>query len=169
MKTLLSFVLTVISFTCLHSFAQDNPLFRHLPPDASNIFQINIPAITSKLNWQDLIGKLPMKPKDNKSGHIMEMMKNPFATGINITKDFFVAATDKGNPDSAVYTTILFHLLDSAKFVAFMTRQTPGLRFFSYPNKGRAAGKGKYGAAWNKDFAILTMVQPGGSAYASHY
>ena len=161
MKQLLSCFLFFSSFVNLHSFAQDNPLFRHLPPDATSVYQVNVPALVSKLNWQDLIGKFPMNPKDNKSGHMMEMMKNPFATGINITKDFFVTETVKGNLDSVTYTTILFHLADSAKFVAFLSKQEPGLRFFSYPNKGRAAGKDKYGVAWDKDFAVITIIKPG--------
>lgn len=169
MKKLRFFLLVIISFTSLHSFAQDNPLFRHLPPDANSIYQINVPAITAKLNWMDLVGKFPMNPKAKSGQDMMNIMKNPFATGIDISKDIFIATADKGNPDSAVYTTVLFHLLDSGKFVAYMTQQTPGLRFFSYPNKGRAAGKDKYGAAWDKDFAILTIVQPGsGAATPSH-
>ncbi len=161
MKKHLSFWLLLSSFIGLHSFAQDNPLFRHLPPDAASVYQVNIPALVSKLNWQDLIGKLPMNPKDNKSGHMLEMMKNPFSTGINITKDFFVTETDKGNPDSAAYTTIIFHLADSAKFVAFLSQQEQGLRFFPYPNKGRAAGKDKYGVAWDKEVAVITIIKPG--------
>jgi hypothetical protein len=169
MKKHLSFSLLLSSFISLHSFAQDNPLFRHLPPDATSVYQVNVPALVSKLNWQDLIGKLPMNPKDNKSGHMMEMMKNPFATGINITKDFFVTETDKGNPDSATYTTIVFHLADSAKFVAFLSKQEQGLRFFNYPNKGRAAGKDKYGVAWDKEVAVITIIKPGGGDQPSSY
>jgi hypothetical protein len=161
MKTLLSLLLIAISLTSLHSFAQDNPLFRHLPPDATAVFQVNVPALASKLSWQELAQKMSMAPK-GKSDRMMDMMKNPLITGIDIAKDFFVAETDKDDPNSATYTTIILHLADSAKFVAFLRKQEPGLRFFNYPNKGRgAAAKDKYGAAWDKDFAVLTIVKPG--------
>src|SRR5258708_3462951 len=162
MKTLLSSFLIALSFTGLPGFAQDNPLFRHLPPDATSIYQVNVPVLASEIPWQELAQKMATAPK-GKSDQMMEMMKNPLLTGIDITKDFFIAATDKGNPDSATYITILAHLADSAKFVAFLSKQEPGLRFFSYPNKGRAAGKDQYGAAWNKDLAVLTIVKPGGT------
>lgn len=164
MRTHLSFLLIALSFTSLSVLAQDNPLFRHLPPDATSIYQVNVPALVSKLPWQELAQKIASAPKgkSDKSEHMMEMMQNPLATGINITKDFFIAETNKGNADSPAYITILVHLADSAKFVAFLTKQEPGLRFFSYPNKGRAAGKNQYGAAWDKDLAVLTIVKPAG-------
>jgi len=169
MKKLLSPFLFVISFISLHSFAQDNPLFSHLPPEATSVFQINVPALASKIPWQDLMGKMPMKPKDASQQKMMDILKNPFATGINITKDFFITATDKSGPDSVTITSIIFHLADSAKFVAFMTKQEPGIRFFNLP-KGRTAGKGEYGVAWDKDLAVVTMIKPDtGTFYTAPY
>src|SRR5882762_3631379 len=100
MKTLLSPFLIVISFLSLHSFAQDNPLFSHLPPEATSVYHINVPALASKIPWQDLMTKMPMKPKDASHQKMMDIMKNPFATGINITKDFFITETGKSGADS---------------------------------------------------------------------
>ncbi|HWK02092.1 MAG TPA: DUF4836 family protein [Puia sp.] len=162
MKTLLSSFLIAFVLTSFQGVAQDNPLFRHLPPDATSIFQINVPVLVSKLPLQELAQKMATAPK-GKSDRMMAMMQNPLATGINITQDFFIAETDKGSPDSLGYVTIIVHLADSAKFVAFLTRQEPGLRFFSYPNKGRAAGKDQYGAAWDKDIAVITIVKAPGT------
>ena len=163
MKKLLSAFLIVLSFVSLGTFAQDNPIFRHLPPDATSIYQINVPALALKLPWQELAQKMASAPK-GKSDHMMQMMQNPLATGINITKELFVAETDKANPDSATYTTIILYLADSGKFAAFLNKQEPGLRFFSYPGKGRGAAKDKYGAAWNKEMAVLTIVKPAAQA-----
>lgn len=169
MKKLLSPFLFVISLISLHSFAQDNPLFSHLPLEATSVFQINVPALVSKIPWQDLMGKMPMKPKDASQQKMMDILKNPFATGINITKDFFITETGKSGPDSVTITSIIFHLADSAKFVAFMTKQEPGIRFFNLP-KGRTAGKGEYGVAWDKDLAVVTMIKPDtGTFYTAPY
>ncbi|HTI10269.1 MAG TPA: DUF4836 family protein [Puia sp.] len=169
MKTLLSPFLIVISFLSLQSFAQDNPLFSHLPPEASSVYHINVPVLASKIPWQDLMTKMPMKPKDDSHQKMMDIMKNPFATGINITKDFFITESGKTGADSVTITTIIFHLADSAKFVAFMMKQEPGLRYFNFP-RGRAAGKGEVGVAWDKDLAVVTMVKADtGTFYTNPY
>jgi hypothetical protein len=161
--------LIVISFLSLDSFAQDNPLFSHLPPEASSVYHINVPALAAKIPWQDLMTKMPMKPKDVSHQKMMDIMKNPFATGINITKDFFITETSKSGADSIIIATVIFHLVDSGKFVAFMMKQEPGLRFFNLP-KARTAGKGEYGVAWDKDLAVVTMIKSDtGTFYTNPY
>lgn len=161
MKTRLCFLLA-LGFINLHSFAQDNPLFRHVPPDATNVFQINVPVLASKLPWEELM-KMPMKPNGANQQKMMDMIKNPFATGVNITKDFFIAETDHADKGNDTIITVLFHLTDSAKFVAFLSKQEQGIRFFNLPN-GRAAGKGKFGVAWDNELAVVTMIKPGGES-----
>lgn len=158
-------LLAIATFICMGSFAQDNPLFRNIPPTANAVYQVNIPAITAKLSWSEIMGNIPpaklMTPRDES---FMNMLKDPAKSGIDIGKDIFMAE-DKSDPwDSISTTTIILHLQDSGRFIAYMRTQEPGLRIYPIPNKGkvRTAGKEKMGLAWNKELAVLVFVKPSG-------
>lgn len=148
-----------IFFAAAAGLAQDNPLFRHLPPDAGSIYHINIPVITAKLSWQDLAGLFPAVP-GHSGQDMIRISQDPSRAGIDIQQDLFVAATEKGAPDSVGFTTFILHLKDSAKWAAFLRQQTPGLRVRVHPGQIRTASKDKMGAAWNKDLAVIVEVHP---------
>jgi len=158
-------VLALVFFGQAAAYAQsapangDNPLFRHLPPDASDIYQINLPAINAKVSWEQLMAKVPAQKEDQKQ-EWLEFLKDPASAGIDIHQDMFITMANKDSQDSSGYTTFLVHLSDSAKFVSFLRTQVKGLRIFNYPGKGRGAGKDLTGAAWNKDLGIVTIVRP---------
>ncbi|HZE83588.1 MAG TPA: DUF4836 family protein [Puia sp.] len=157
----------VLILAATRSSAQDNPMFRHLPPNATSVFHVNIPVITGKMNWQELMGSIPPGKKNPSSMDLMAVLKDPAKAGMDISRDVFFTETRQTSPDSAVYTSFLVHLLDSAKFSAFLRNGTPGIRIVSYPGKIRSAAQGNVGVAWNKELAVIVSVSKsmtGGSA-----
>jgi hypothetical protein len=90
-------------------------------------------------------------------------IKDAAQAGIDIGKDIFLAISTKASPDSPVYTTWIVHLQDSAKFIAFLRNQGPGLRVLTHPGRVRSATKGNMSAAWNKDLAVIVAGSPVGS------
>ena len=137
----------------------DNPLFRHLPPDAHDVYHINLPALTSKVSWEEMTGRIPFPIKGENSAALVAMIKDPSLAGIDIHKDIFVTSTNNDNPDSTGYTTILVHLSDSGKFITFLRSREHGLRDISIPGKGRAAGKNLEATAWDKELAVVTIIK----------
>ena len=134
--------------------------FRHLPPDAAAVFQINLPALTSKVSWQQLTGSIPFPQKNNSDRDLVTIVKDPARAGIDIGKDLFVTESD-GNPhDSVTYISLFIHLTDSAKFGSFLRQLEPGIRIFTTPNKTYSAGKSHMGAVWDQHMAIITVAKP---------
>jgi len=158
----LSTLLLVI--TALSAFSQTNPLFRHLPPNATQVFHINLPALTSKLSWNDIISNIP--PSKNSNDQMMAMLKDPAQAGIDINQDIFVTQGDKLTKlDSIGFTTILVHLTDSGKFGLLVNLIDKDIRTFRLP-QGRAIGKDKMAIAYDSKLAVITIVslgsKPGG-------
>ncbi|MDO6433223.1 DUF4836 family protein [Flavitalea sp. BT771] len=133
-----------------------NPLFRHLPPNAKEIYHINLPVLTSKLSWNEIISNIP----PSKSGSDQEMMgllKAPAEAGIDINQDIFVAHSGKvAKADSASFITVILHLADSGKFGALVRKGTD-IRTFRLP-QGRAVGKDKMSVAYDNKLAVFTIV-----------
>ncbi len=162
MKKHLLLYLSCLALTATHSFAQtpDNPLFRNIPPDATTVYQINLPVITTQISWQELMETMPPSNLVSGDPSAATLLRDPALAGIDIGKDIFIAVKNPGF-DSAGYTTVIVHLLDSAKFRAALRKEEAGLRVYSIPNKNkiRLAGKGKLGAAWSKGLAVLVLVK----------
>ncbi len=143
----------------LNAGAQTNPLFSHIPPDANSAYHINLPALTTKLSWEELTKSLPI-PKNNGSGGDMttEMIKDPAAAGVDIHADLVIAGSNRNGFDSASYTTVVFHLLDSSLFRQFLGKQYKGLRIVRYPNKTFSALRVNMGIAWDRSLAVFVMA-----------
>jgi len=138
-----------------------NPLFRHLPPNASKIYHINLPVLTSKLSWNDIISNIPSK--SNSDQQMMALLRDPAQAGIDINQDIFVAQNDKVTKlDSASFITILVHLADSGKFGALVHKGTD-IRTYRLPH-GSALGKGKMSVAYDNKLAVFTIITPDKSA-----
>src|ERR1700733_2223271 len=113
-----------LTLTTLRIFPQTNPIFRHLPPDATAIFHINTPILTTRMSWKELTAYIPA-PQANTSAHEMvSILKNPTRSGIDSTRDLFLVET---SADNIPYISLLLHLTDSTKFTAFLRRQDPGI------------------------------------------
>ncbi len=144
-----------------------NPMFRHLPPNAERIYHINLPALTSKVSWQDIISSIPPS-KSTSDPQVMDILKDPSQAGIDINQDIFIAQTGGGNKyDSTTFITVLVHLTDSGKFVAFARGMQKDMRALpigkgpvNASTNGRVIGKDKMTLAYNDKLAVITTVTP---------
>ena len=152
-------VLVLLALAASPSSAQDNPLFRHIPPEAGTVYHINLPVITAKMSWQEIMSGIPL-PK-GLSGHgIADLLKDPAGAGIDIGQDLFFAETHDASTGSTVDLTWIVHLSDSARYSAFLRKQSPGLHIITHPGKIRSAAKAGMGEAWNKDLLVIVFATP---------
>ncbi|MDP4148047.1 MAG: DUF4836 family protein [Bacteroidota bacterium] len=159
--SLLAPVLTVtlLAMAILPAGAQDNPLFRHIPPDAAAVYHVNLASISSKIGWQDLIKNIPlgkMKMKQEQQDAIMD----PSSAGVDIRGSIVIANSNSDMLDSAAYTTFMAQLVDSAKFRKFVHGLFPDIHIRSYPDKSYAVSDKTACIAWNKNMAVLVHVRP---------
>jgi hypothetical protein len=155
-------LLTSFILITLSTSAQTlNPLFRHLPPDAGKIYHINLPALISKLSLEEIVSSIPPS-KAAADQQLIELLKDPAQTGIDIHQDIFVAQSGTEHAyDSSSYYTVLVHLSDSGKFVALLRSKEKGFRTF-LPLKGRVLGKERMALAYNDKLAVFTVITPSG-------
>jgi hypothetical protein len=136
-----------------------NPLFRHIPPDADAIYHVNLPTLTSKMSLTAIFtvlnfGRLP-------NGPTLSSLKDLFNSGIDTTKDFIIARSNVFHKDSLGYTTMIAHLNDSGRFVAFLHRNERGLNYS--PGNPRVATSQGSAYAWNDRLVVmLIMHHPSG-------
>lgn len=169
MQKRLFLFLAASTIVTLHCFAQSvannqppaNSLFRNIPPDATSVYQFNLPVITSKISWQDLTGIIPLAKLAAANPASVALLKDPALAGLDMNKDIFITYK-KATYDSVGYATLIVHLIDSAKFRAALRKEISGLRSFTIPNKNkiRLAGKDHIGAAWTRNLAVLVLVTP---------
>ena len=95
-----------------------NPLFHHIPANADQVYHINLTSLGSKLDWSTLSSLL--------KGRNLGKTKLPFDimtllnSGLDFHQDVIIARSNLYYADSLRYTTIIAHLTDSGKFVAFL-------------------------------------------------
>ena len=140
-----------------------------LPPNATNIIRINLPAMGSKIDLPALLAHLPMKTA------IGEALKDPASIGIDLHQDMYITETSTA-PDSPAYTCFIIHLADSGKLAAYIRNSYPKARLFRVPGKNPAAGEHRnkdndgsnkiatwseegIGFAWNDRLAVLTLIR----------
>lgn len=142
------------------SSAQDNPLFRHISPDAISVYHINLPMILSKVSLADMMARIPPGKHGKNSQELMEFMKDPTWTGIDTRGDILITGSNSDFVDSANYITVIFHLTDSSKFRIGIHKETHGLRITRHPDKSFSAYKDKMAMVWNNELAAIVIVSP---------
>jgi len=150
-------LLASLSFTTVLNAQTTNPFFRHIPPDAEQVYHINLAALGSKISWDDISGLIPA-PKSASDQEMMKYIKDPSQSGIDFHQGFIVATShlDK-NADSPTVVTILAQLSDSGKLLSLIRSKEKGLHTFKFP-KGSASGKDKMALAWNEKMIVVTIV-----------
>jgi len=135
-----------------------NPLIRHLPPDACGIYHFNLPVLRTRLPLQQLIERIPLPQQNTYNRELAAILREPTRAGVDTTCDIFLTETNAQGRDSLQTTSLLVHLTDSALWGAFLREQAPGIHI---DTKGSThyAGQDRMGAAWDKDLAILTFVR----------
>lgn len=135
-----------------------NPLLSHLPADANKVYHINYNVITPKLDWQALGVVLP-KTGDNQK--LITYFGDPGQIGIDTRSGVFVAESNVLSLDSPRYTSLLFALSDSAKFIRFLKESNKPAdgRLMIHPGKVRTGAQGKMVFAWDNNLAVITFVK----------
>ncbi|HEY4337160.1 MAG TPA: DUF4836 family protein [Puia sp.] len=159
MKKHLYLAIAVLAFSLIvnSSQAQDNPLFRHISPEASGVYHINLPLLASKISWADLMTRIPLEKMKSKNQQWLALVMDPAQTGVDFKSDILITTSD--DPMGS-FTTVILHLTDTSKFRISLRKQLHGVRISRYPDKSYSAFKGTTGAAWNKDFAVLVIIKP---------
>lgn len=163
MKKYLCSALSLLALTlmAIPGFAQDNTLFRHIAPDANAVYRINLPSLLSKVNWEDIMARIPAgKRGKGQNQEMMELMKDPGLSGIDIHGDILVSSSGKDPMDSASYTTMILHLADSSKFRIALRKGSPGLRIVRHADKSYSIYKNKIAITWNNELAVVVTVKP---------
>jgi len=159
-----------------YSQHQDTLTLRHLPPDADAIYRFNLPVITSKLAWQELADRIPLPQQNTSARELAAILKEPFRAGVDPDGDIFwtdmtaptpgLTVNPASNPargtpptDTLHTCSLLLHLADSGRFVAFLRDLEPGIRINSQ-DSARSAGRNGMAAAWNKSLLVLTFITP---------
>jgi hypothetical protein len=140
--------------------AQINNFFRHIPPDAEQVYHINLAALGSKVSWNDISGMIP-QPKSESDQEMMKYVKDPSLSGIDFHQGLIVASSHLAkNADSPSCVTVMAMLIDSGKLLSLVRSKEKGLHNYKLPGKGSAAGKDKIGLAWNEKMVVLTIITP---------
>jgi hypothetical protein len=137
-----------------------DPLFRHIPPDAAQVYHINFSALGSKITWDEISGLIPPPKNNNQSGEdLMKYVKDPSLSGVDFQKGVIVASGHlANNTDSPSVFTVLIQLSDSGKLMSLVRNGTKGLRNFKFPGKIQVAGKDKFAIACTDKFAVITFI-----------
>jgi hypothetical protein len=151
--------ITLLALWILPAGAQDNPLFRHIPPDAGSVYHINLGVIGSKVSWQDLIKDIPLGKTKMNHEH-QEAIMDPAGVGVDIRGSIVIASSNQDLMDSVAYTSFMAQLADTAKFRKFVRELFPNIRIRTYPDKSYSVSDKEACIAWNKDMAVMVHVRP---------
>jgi len=127
---LLLALLPAIAFS--HAKAQTaNPLFHHIPSDADQVYHVSLATLGPKVDWQTLSSL--MKGRNlGKTKMPFDIMK-ALNSGVDFHQDVIIARSNVYHADSTRYTTIIVHLTDSGKFVAFIQSAGSDMHFHQMP------------------------------------
>src|SRR5690242_16103654 len=121
-------LLAALSFTTVLTAQTTNPFFRHIPPDAEQVYHINLAALGSKISWDDISGLIP-PPKSASDQEMMKYVKDPSLSGIDFHQGFIISSSHLNkSTDSPACITILAQLTDSGKLFSLIRDKEKGLR-----------------------------------------
>jgi hypothetical protein len=144
--------------------AQQNNLLSHIPPDAVTVFEINLPVMTSKVSWKELIRNFPNKKNDSSRAQMMKLLGDPSLAGIDMQQDMLGASSGNASFDTATFFTVIGHLDNAEKFASAIAQYKPKLKILSMPDKIHVATEKQTSYAWNDQFFVVvdaTMSKKG--------
>ena len=157
MKNTLRLLLALLPITTFSraSAQTANPLFRHIPSSADQVYHIELKTLAPKLDWSGMASLMKEVDKGKKLPFdIMGIMNS----GCDFHRDVVIARSNVYHPDSVKYTTILVHLADSGKLVAYLHAQFhDDLHFLHQPGHERAAVDKHTAYAWNDKMAVIVI------------
>src|SRR5580658_7252910 len=96
----------------------DNTLFRHIPADADQVFDIHVASLIAKADLMSLM-KMAQGQKMSKDNPL-SMLSDVSNTGIDMRQDIIIAVKPSTNTDSPTFITVIAHLVDSGKLASFI-------------------------------------------------
>jgi len=93
-----------------------NDLLRHIPADADQVIDINLGALSSKIDLPTVINLVGSKAKNKSFSEVQHLL----TAGIDLHAHVLITQTNSNQQDSVKYTTFLIPLTDSAKFASFV-------------------------------------------------
>jgi hypothetical protein len=155
-RLLLALILA-ITFSNVSAQTQ-NPLLNHLPVDAEKVYYINYNVLTAKLDWQALGVLLPKNEENQK---LFTYFSDPGLIGIDMRTGVFVTQSNVTSLDSPRYTTLVFALSDSAKFIRFLKDQfkSEDGKLTIHAGKLRTGVMARTALAWDDKLAVISFVK----------
>ncbi len=165
MKNILCLFLLAATFAARAQMPA-NDLLKHVPADADQVTDINLGTITSKMDLHAVLNVLGGKAGKDK---IVSMIQQLMSSGLDLHQHVIITKSNSKKVDSIQYFTVIAHITDSAKFVAFLrakNKEAGGepLHFVHLQGKERVVATDKDAAAWNDHLVILTMYTVPGSS-----
>jgi hypothetical protein len=156
--TCLSFAsVALLLSTIAYSQSTPNPLYRHLPPKADHVYEINFNQLNTKGNLSAILSSIPMG-NDPTSRLVLGMLKDPGTAGIDLGQNIVVAQTSAGGTgaDTLNFTYIVVQMTDSSKFRTNALNAIHGLHFHRLAGKGTSTTLvDKMGLAWNDRVVVV--------------
>jgi hypothetical protein len=164
MKNILCIFLLAATFAAQAQMPA-NDLLKHIPADADQVTDVNLGTITSKMDLQAVLNILGSKAGKDK---IVSMIQQLMSSGLDLHQHVIIIKSNSKKADSIQYFTVIAHITDSAKFVAFLrakNKEAGGepLHFVHLQSKERVVATDKDAAAWNDHLTVLTMYTVPGS------
>ena len=131
-----------------------NDLFRHIPADADQVYDIHVAALIGKADLLSLL-KMAQGQKLGKDNPL-SMLSDVSNTGIDMRQDIIIAVKPSANTDSPTFITVIAHLVDAGKLASFIREHEKDKQFTHLPGKENIAVGGSEATAWNDK--IVTMV-----------
>ena len=156
MRNIICLLLALFALTS--SQAQTNPadntLFRHIPADADQVYDIHIASLIAKADLMSLL-KMAQGQKAGKDNPF-SMLTDISNTGIDMRQDIIIAVKTTANTDSPTLITVIAHLVDSGKLASFIRDHDKEKHIIHLPGKERVAASNSTATAWTDK--IVTMV-----------
>ena len=159
MEKVLSFFCATFIVGVITASGQPGSLISHIPDDATAVYEINIPLITTKVSWQEMIKNFPNKKRDTANAQMMEMLKDPSLAGVDINQDIIDAKSGNALSDSATYTTVIGHISDAEKFGEAFLKSKPGLKIIVTADKYRQITGDNGSVSWNNIFFVAVSAK----------
>src|ERR1700733_13691813 len=92
---------------CLIVHAQNESPLSHIPQDANTVLHINLPSITGKVSWKEIISQMHNEKKDSSHEKVGALIEDPAASGIDNSHGVLIAISKAAPPDSIGFQTII--------------------------------------------------------------
>src|ERR1700743_412037 len=159
MRNTLCLLLALLAIST--SQAQPNPtansLFRHIPADADQVYDIHVAALIAKADLLSLL-KMAQGQKSGKDNPL-SMLSDISNTGIDMRQDIIIAVKTSANTDTPTFITVLAHLIDSGKLASFIREHDKDKHLIQLPGRDRVAASSSQATAWTDKIVTMVIVK----------